>query len=651
MEKIEVLKELLTKVYNLNPTGSLSNLRKIIGEGSNCESKTLQDLAGYAHLVSFNLFKEAQDHTARFFLESNNFTMQAEVNRLIDFYHQPRLFTSHNRHNVDSDFRYYCQSCSLTVIKVLQVGIDHIRRCSWVYLVRDIDGIVKVYKEVLQQKNETEDILYSKLPTNGFFPKLYGVIDINGIKFIKQSVHFGKNLNIDQPVSTAQARSVVLRISQSIQFLHSNGIIYLDVKPENFIINSSTVLALDLGVSQLMSGKNDLDICLSDPRFATPEGATALKATPASDVFQLGLLYFWLINGHHPFDLVPLIAQDLDLDRQSALLRYALPTAVLDFKDVYPHSLTAESDLITAMLDREPSRRPTIDELILTLNHQPRFFVQKHQNQPRTKQNNTILFPARMGIPHQGHIEYISRLLHLGYYVLISIQRCYTLTNRDPIQKSFVMKMVSQSLIDQGFVPDVDFGFISTPYYQTQTELEYHFLSLPQIDDIIAVASGNPSISKLFPDWPIFDQNSVFGSQGEAWQVLSWGETVRQSVRDNDYDVFRQYAASGVEKILSFQELQSMISHPQIDFTKTVDVVCLQNDLEVTRGRVFRYQFPEQSIVSHLRSLHGFCVKVDNLYSRDSEINLNDQSVKLSYLKTEFDSRIKHESIYFNLLF
>lgn len=656
MEKIEIIKNLLTQVYNLNPAGSLSNLRKIIGDFPSCESKILNNLAGHAHLASFNLFKDAQDHAARFFLESDNFTMLSEINKLIDFYHHSSTFISNSRNNIDQDFKYFCHQNGLFLLKTLQEGINSIRYCSWVYLVRDTDGIIKIFKEVLTQNHGPlagigiEDIIYSHLPNNDFLPNFFGTINISGTKFIKLSVHFGKCLDLSRSVSSNQAQSIILKISQGVQFLHSHDITYLDVKPENFLINSSSVLMLDLGISRFSSCQSDLDIYLSDPRFATPEGTTQLKATSASDVFQIGLLYYWLQTGRHPFDLVPFQAQDMSLDRESALLRYAFPVSVLDFRELPPVSHLHQFTLIEKMLDRDPSRRPDIDQIVSTLDSRINFFVQKPQIKSKRRQDNTILFPARMGIPHRGHIEFISRLLHLGYFVLISIQRTYTLTNRDPIQKSFVMKMVAQSLIDQGFTPDVDFSFISTPYYQTKSELECHFLSLPQIDDVIGVASSNPGIPALFPDLPIFDQNSVFGSEDQLWQDLSWGEIVRQSVRDNDYVTFSQYAASGVEEILSFDELRLMVQQAHIEFAKTVEVVCLQDHLEISRGRVFRYQFPEQSLVYHLKSLCGHIVKVDNLYSRDSEINLNGQPAILSYSKTDFNVASQHETIYFNLI-
>jgi hypothetical protein len=210
--------------------------------------------------------------------------------------------------------------------------------------------------------------------------------------------------------------------------------------------------------------------------------------------------------------------------------------------------------------------------------------------------------------------------------------------------------MIAQSLINLGFTPDRDFSFVLTPYPFNQAEMKYHFFNLPQADDLIGVASGNPGIRQVFRTMPILDQNSIFGTEGQEWQVRSWGKIVRNSVKKGDYSTFKQYAASGVENILSFNEIKETYTKPQIEFAKTVEVVGIQNQAEIVHARVFRYQTPEQSLYRHLRTFCNFQVKVENLYQRDSIIELNGKITKVVYFKTSYDRCSQHESIFFELI-
>lgn len=648
-----IFRELQQQMFQLNPAGSLSDLRKIAGHTND---KIINDLAGYAHLASFNLFKEAQDFALDYFSKSKNHQLIGQTKDLIRFYKSER-FVNRN-FNVDEMFKSFCQKNGIQIIRTLQEGISNLKSCSWVYLAKDTDGIVKIFKEInfyksgpLAGKFETEDKLFSLLSDNQFLPKYYGTIDVDGVKFFKQAVCFGPTLDLNKTVSAPEAKKIILDIAQAIDFLHSNNIAYLDLKPENLIYQNGKIILLDLGISQRVNKSNETDIYLSDARFTTPEGTTRLKASKASDVFQMGVFYHWLLHGQHPLEIIPFRIENLDKDRESSLLRYAWPTAVLNYSDLYSGFNNQYNSLIKNMLDSNPNNRPSAKDLIQELQEHQSFPVANVWQKSSIKEKNTIFFPARMGIPHQGHIEYISRIINLGYHILISIQRSYTITNRDPIPKFLVLRMVAQSLIGQGFTPGQDFSFVLTPYPFDQAELEYHFFNLPQINDLVGVASNNPGVHNFFyQKLPILDQNSVFGVEGQSWQVRSWGEIIRTSVRQNDYSTFQQYVASGVEKILSFDEIREVYANPLIEFAKTVDVVAVKDGNEIARGRVFRYQTPEQSLFRHLSSFGNFEVKARDLYQKDLEIELNGKSTKMLYLKTDFNQDLQYESIYFNLI-
>jgi hypothetical protein len=300
-------------------------------------------------------------------------------------------------------------------------------------------------------------------------------------------------------------------------------------------------------------------------------------------------------------------------------------------------------EILPKMLGKDPQKRPSMEEVLAVLkNSQPKLpFKLKGRKSNRTKEHNIVLFPARMGIPHKGHIEFITRLLQLGFYVVISLQRSYTITKRDPLPKWLVGKMVVRSLFDLGFTAD-DFEIIFTPYYETSQEMSMHFGLMPDWEKVIAVASSNPDIPRQFPECAIFDQKTVFGTEGKKYDDLSWGEILRQAVRNNEYQ------ASGVETILTFSEIQQMDAKPEIEFVSgKVRVVLLDHDeKEIQSGQVLKYLSPEQSLQVHLRKQDPVCAIID-LYRKDTLIKLFGTTRSLQYLRTEFESG--NETIYFRL--
>src|SRR3989344_354432 len=192
--KTQILTNLLWEVYRENPVGSLANLRKVLARMdfiSTDEVTIANDLVGYAHLAGFNLAENNGYHAAEYFHKAGNRVQLLQVLRLAQLYEQSETLEFlrqngypvdslsisqfsggyyHNREQIDDAFRRYCDKNGVVIIRTLQMGIDSIRRCSWVYLVWDKDGIVKIFKEVLDYnhgpltgRTNREDELYAQL--------------------------------------------------------------------------------------------------------------------------------------------------------------------------------------------------------------------------------------------------------------------------------------------------------------------------------------------------------------------------------------------------------------------------------------------------------------------------------------------------------
>ncbi len=95
-----------------------------------------------------------------------------------------------------------------------------------------------------------------------------------------------------------QALLVAAQLADTLAWLHARDIIYMDVKAKNVLFDGREVTLCDFGMAR--RGRRVTSM-LSTLEYVPPEMAREFSATPASDVFQLGILTHQLLTGRHPF--------------------------------------------------------------------------------------------------------------------------------------------------------------------------------------------------------------------------------------------------------------------------------------------------------------------------------------------------------------
>ncbi|NTW21941.1 protein kinase [Candidatus Falkowbacteria bacterium] len=552
----------------------------------------------------------------------------------------------------DRTFRQFCSEQGIRILRCLQTGRRGLSACSWVYQALDNDGVIKIFKEVIEPEgrmphSESEEAVYSNLGECDFLPEPYETETVSqNCNFLRQPFIYGQSLApfvaAKRKMSLEQAKKIISSAAEKLAQLHRSGVAHLDLRPEHIIVAPEGLAILDLGLSRLVPDRSAMvDVVLRSPRYAAPEMGLHGQGGCATDIFQLGLVFYELLTGRHPFCLHRNLPEG-DEDKAGEIIKYLVPAMALDFKDDLARVFDdPQLDILRQMLDKEPGRRPTAEEVAEALRsseaveYAPMPLVEARGN---TKEANTVLFPARMSIPHHGHIEYIARLVELGYYVKISLQCSYILTEHDPVPKWLTMKMVAQSLFDRGISRE-NFEFVFTPLYATRHELDIHFRMMPGWENVIAVASGNPEVHVLFPGKLILDQKSVFGREQVQYENRSWGESLRQSIREGDQAAFKELAGSGVERILSFNELQQFLKVKQpIPFVSSRVSVHLVNSKReaLAATRSFRYLSPEESLC---RWFHGIGIKASVLdpYAKETTLLIKGKLMRLKYRQIEFE--------------
>ncbi len=88
------------------------------------------------------------------------------------------------------------------------------------------------------------------------------------------------------------------QLLQGLAYLHRHGILHRDIKPENVLVTNGIVRLLDFGLSHKA---NDEEAVAGSPLYLAPEVVELEEITEAADLYSVGVLFYQLLTGQHPF--------------------------------------------------------------------------------------------------------------------------------------------------------------------------------------------------------------------------------------------------------------------------------------------------------------------------------------------------------------
>lgn len=161
----------------------------------------------------------------------------------------------------------------------------------------------------------------------------------------------GDLLDREERISVPETVLLAIRMLSALHYLHSRGLLHLDLKPSNVATGDPPRL-LDLSIARFAPGGVRLRHSIGTPQYMAPEQCTRGVATPATDVFGLGATLYEALTGMAPFRPGDDGAREPE-ERFPQLVED--PHPVRDLMPAVPGDL---GEFVMACLERDPVRRP-----------------------------------------------------------------------------------------------------------------------------------------------------------------------------------------------------------------------------------------------------------------------------------------------------
>lgn len=178
------------------------------------------------------------------------------------------------------------------------------------------------------------------------------------LEFVPGGVSLNELLVRGGPIPALQAATYVHQVSLALGAAHRSGLIHRDVKPSNVLLSADGQAKLaDFGlVHRPGPGERALggQKMAGTPNFMAPELFEGGEATARSDLYAVGVMFYYLLTGRLPFaaDRLPqLIAQH----------RFAQPPDLRKMLEDVPDEMALA---VTRLLSKKPEERhETADDL------------------------------------------------------------------------------------------------------------------------------------------------------------------------------------------------------------------------------------------------------------------------------------------------
>jgi serine/threonine protein kinase len=161
-----------------------------------------------------------------------------------------------------------------------------------------------------------------------------------------------------------RAVQIALEMCDTLEYIHSRGVVHRDLKPENIVVSRERAKLIDFGIAgqqgarRLTFGK--FSQLMGTPDYISPEQVRGKRGDARSDIYALGAMLYEMLTGQPPFrGPSPLAVMN---DR---LLNHPEPP-----REINPEIPESVQEVLYRAMERDPRNRyKTAKEMAWDLTH------------------------------------------------------------------------------------------------------------------------------------------------------------------------------------------------------------------------------------------------------------------------------------------
>jgi tRNA A-37 threonylcarbamoyl transferase component Bud32 len=179
---------------------------------------------------------------------------------------------------------------------------------------------LKIIRDSMAGQNKARDLFYreARLASALSHPNITSVVDFGEddklgafmvMEFL-QGEPLSKLLKREKRLGLRQAIDIIQQVAEALHYIHSKGIVHCDIKTENILLTEVPdtkrrrlqVKLLDFGLARSTTTTRNTNSLAGTPHYVAPERIRGQKASPSSDIYGLGILFYELLTGRVPWD-------------------------------------------------------------------------------------------------------------------------------------------------------------------------------------------------------------------------------------------------------------------------------------------------------------------------------------------------------------
>src|SRR5438128_114887 len=106
-----------------------------------------------------------------------------------------------------------------------------------------------------------------------------------------------------QRLTVERTVEIMLQTCRGLHAAHERGLVHRDLKPSNiFVMPDDSVKIIDFGVAHMAETHAGMTIAGGTLLYMSPEQVEMKPASPLSDIFSLGVVFYEALTGRRPFE-------------------------------------------------------------------------------------------------------------------------------------------------------------------------------------------------------------------------------------------------------------------------------------------------------------------------------------------------------------